>query len=153
VLTAWGLGSPFACTNGAMYFACKLPDAGPPEVFTFTKQFAAPQQEVDSTGAFSLTVTNAGTDVIDQISITDPLGTGMGFQYTNPTGACSAAGQSLTCVVNGLQPGEQWAATVVYIAPSVAQDLTNCATATTRRGTAAPAACSTVSITPASGPQ
>jgi uncharacterized repeat protein (TIGR01451 family) len=153
-VTAWGGDSPFACSNGATYFACTLP---PSDVFKFTKQFASPAQFGGVSGTFTLTVENTGTTTIDQIDIADAIDPRFSFtpnsvSIPNGAGSCTVDGQSLSCNVHGLQKGELVTVTVTYIAAPVEEqvEVTNCATATSRRGATAES-CSVVLLS-ASGP-
>jgi hypothetical protein len=137
VQTTWGMGAPFNCTNGAMYFACRIGDPPPPPP-AFTKAFDAPQVPANGlayVNSFSLAVTNTGAG-INNVTFSDAVDsrlvlTGQLLWDPGVVGDCSAsAGQSIACTIPYL-PANQTARlrAYFYVPDSVAAGvrIENCA--------------------------
>lgn len=80
--------------------------------------------------SFEITVSNAGPDAASNVKVTDVLHADLAFQANGSSTECTAAGQTVTCTVGTLAPGESRAFVVAAkIATTVGQgaEITNIA--------------------------
>lgn len=120
------VGSDTSDPNGANNSATEQTTVGTPGAssadVSVTKIDSADPIEVGDTLTYTIFVSNAGPDTADGVTVTDQLPAGFTYGSATPsTGACSNAGQTVTCSLGSMASGADETITITGTVGDVTQ--------------------------------